>query len=289
MPIAIDPRVSRQPLLGRITRLGLFTVVVGTIALGAGPGFCGGGLTTITWGTPTTISGTSDVSTSGTLVYAFNFGASALLSGSTATVNGVPFAPFAVIGGTTSQSVGSLTIAESPGALFSSTGTTNASPFSTLPSSYQFLLQSGAFADEPGTVTITLGGLTGSQDYIVQWWSCNAPNDPVFGTTAALSGGSGTVTLDTNVGNSPGQLGQYVIGSFTADGSTATFQLQTIAPASTVGLPLINAIQVRAVPEPSGYGLALVGCGAVCGLVARRRRRRATRPTAAPRGATSPR
>jgi hypothetical protein len=52
------------------------------------------GLTAVTWGTPTTISGDSDVDTVGTLVYAFNFG-----SGTTATtqaINGVMFQPFAI-------------------------------------------------------------------------------------------------------------------------------------------------------------------------------------------------
>ena len=47
----------------------------------------------IIWGTPTIISGDTDVSTTGTLVHAYAFG-NLLVPG--ATVNGVTFARFAV-------------------------------------------------------------------------------------------------------------------------------------------------------------------------------------------------
>ncbi len=56
---------------------------------------------TISWGTPANISGDGDVSTSGTLLGAFNVG------GPSTTVNGVNFQAFGV--GATSNTVGNLT------------------------------------------------------------------------------------------------------------------------------------------------------------------------------------
>ncbi|MBU6277367.1 MAG: hypothetical protein KGQ61_12085, partial [Planctomycetes bacterium] len=84
----------------------------------------------IVWGSPQTVSGDSDVSTTGSLVYAFTFGGTS--APPSTTVNGVTFSPFTIPGGiVTSATVGSVTISESPGTLFGSNsfGTASA-PFS---------------------------------------------------------------------------------------------------------------------------------------------------------------
>ena len=49
----------------------------------------------VTWGTPTTIKGDSGVITTGTLLYACNFGGASVQS---KTVNGVTFSPFSITG-----------------------------------------------------------------------------------------------------------------------------------------------------------------------------------------------
>jgi hypothetical protein len=77
------------------------------------------------------------------------------------------------------------------------------------------------------------------------------------------------VTLDANTTNTVGGLGQFAIGTFTASGTTQAFLLSE--PGGDFN-PLINALQVRAVPEPS---LTLLGCAvaAAGGLALRRRSR----------------
>ena len=77
------------------------------------------------------------------------------------------------------------------------------------------------------------------------------------------------MTLDANTTNTVGGVGQYAIGTFTASGTTQPFILSETGGGFN---PLINALQVRAVPEPA---LTLVGFAAVVGgsLLVRRRSR----------------
>jgi len=130
----------------------------------------------ITWGPSQTISGDSDVSVNGTLVYAYTFGGPS--APSSATVNGVTFSPFTIPAGIiTSATTGSVTLSESPGTLFGSNsfGAVSA-PFANLGASYRSLLGSGGYADLPAAITVSLGGLTSGQLYEVQWWTNNSSN-----------------------------------------------------------------------------------------------------------------
>lgn len=223
----------------------------------------------VDWNTPVTITGSTDVSTSGSLVYAFNFGSSTALSGSTVIVNTVPFAPFIVTDGSQNATVGSLTINETVDRLLSNRDlSSNTGVFPGLPPAYQFLLRSEVYAGSPDDLEISMGGLTPGQEYIVQWWSSNAIADSQFRSTTAISG-----TTQVTLSNTDNGVGQYVIGSFTAPGSMARFFLQTTGLSFAVDLPLINAIQVRAVPEPSTYAMALLGAGVGGWRLSRARRR----------------
>ena len=222
----------------------------------------------IVWGSPQTVSGDSDVSTTGSLVYAFTFGGTA--APPSATVNGVTFSPFTVPGGiVTSATVGSVTISESPGNLFAyNTFGSASAPFSTLSSDYRTLLGSGAYADLPANITVTLGGLTSGQQYQVQWWTNNSANlSPIYGGgfTNTTATAVNAVTLDANTTNTVGGVGQYAIGTFTALGTTQPFILSEPSGFN----PLINALQVRMVPEPTTSAFVLLG--ATAGLVAWRR------------------
>lgn len=225
-----------------------------------------GALPPITWGSAQTVTGDSDVDTSGTLLYAYTFGSSGV---SGTTVNGVAFSPFAVApSAPQTVTVGNVTLTESPGRLFGSNllGSVSGS-FGALSSSYRSLLGSGVYADSPFTITVLLSGLTNGQQYRLQWWTNDATNSFLFSNTTATAVNS--VTLDANTSNAAGGVGQYAIGTFTASGTSQQFLL-----AETSGgiNPLINALQVRAVPEPSTYALALGGLA--CGGWRVRRRRK---------------
>ncbi len=223
----------------------------------------------ITWGSATTVSGDSDVSTSGTLLYAYNVGASGV---SSATVNTVTFASYAFpINGPQSVTVGSVAFTESPGILWGSNSLGSAStPFSNLSSGYKTLLGSAGGADNPVTITATLGGLTVGNQYQLQIWTSNPSNagnpyDTIIGDTTFTAGNS--VTLDPNTTNASGGLGQYVIGTFTASGVTRTFTMNS----SGSNAPSLSAFQVRDItPIPGPGGAAVV---ALFGTALARRRR----------------
>jgi len=227
----------------------------------------------ITWSGAQTVSGDSDVDTTGSLVYAFTFGGTS--APPSTTVNGVTFSPFTIPSGIiTSATVGNVTISESPGTLFGSNSFGSVSaPFSGLSSSYQSLLGTGAYADVPATITVTLKGLTSGQQYRLQWWTSDAAlQSPIYGGsfTNTTATAVNSVTLDANTTNTVGGLGQFAIGTFTASGTSQPFTLSETSGGSN---PLINALQLRAVPEPSTCAMALAGLACGGSVVLRRRTR----------------
>ena len=230
----------------------------------------GGVINSIIWQPAQSISGDSDVNTQGSLLYAYNVGASGV---SGATVNGVAFLAYAFPDDFTALTVtvGSVSMTEIPG-LFLSSNTLGggSTPFTSLTPGYQALLGSGGSASNPDSITVTFSGLTASQQYLVQWWSNNSGNGKnVSGlglnNTTATSG-STSATIDANTTDTVEGLGQYVTGTFTANSSTYSMELAATSGDS----PLISAFQVRAIPEPSSLALLAAGCGVV---VLRRRRK----------------
>jgi hypothetical protein len=117
---------------------------------------------------------------------------------------------------------------------------------------------------------LTLNGLTIGTSYSLQLWSdingVAATN--AEGAYVVIASGN-SVTLDSNVTDSGGGLGQYVIGTFVADATTQSFTVTSSVSSSTSGA--INGFQLRtnAVPEPTTalFGIGLLGC---CGVVRRR-------------------
>ena len=202
--------------------------------------------TNVTWGTPVNISGDSDVSTSGTLDRAYNFG-----NGPAATVNGVTFAAFAAggvtatVGQTTLQALGDL----SQGGLnacgcFAS----GVAPYAGLSAGYQELLGGGVFDWDNinHSYTLALDGLTTGKTYQIQIWSSDSS---VYGagsrnTTVIDGTGANSVTLSEGTGTD-GSLGQYVIGTFTANSSE---QVLTFNYASWA-MDLMSAFQLRVLPS----------------------------------------
>lgn len=238
------------------------------------PSPSGAGL--ITWGPATTISGDTDVVTTGTLLYAYNMGD---LTVAATTVNGVAFAPFAIASSSTSVIVGDVGLSESPDFLFGYSGFGSSSaPYVNLSTDYKTLLDSAAYASLPGTITVSLGGLTNGQAYKVQWWTSDA--SLTFGSLTTASGVS-SVTLDSNTTDVDGGVGQYAVGTFTASGTTQTFTLTGSVGSSAFDFPMISGLQVRTdspgptpIPEvdPGLAGGAVALVTAALALVDRRRR-----------------
>jgi len=260
----------KKPLVS-FARLRCVVFIVGVAALlGSLAVSVQAALPPIVWGSPQTVSGDSDVDTTGSLVYAFTFGGTS--APPSTTVNGVSFSPFTIPSGIITSAT-NISISESPGILFGSNSFGSVSaPFSGLSSSYQSLLGTGAYADVPATITVTLKGLTSGQQYRLQWWTSDAAlQSPIYGGsfTNTTATAVNSVTLDANTTNTVGGLGQFAIGTFTASGTSQPF---TLAETGGDFNPLINALQVRAVPEPSTVAMALAGLA--CGGYSMFRRRK---------------
>jgi hypothetical protein len=124
----------------------------------------------------------------------------------------------------------------------------------------------GQYSDNgtPASGSITLNNLVVNDPYLVEFWVNDSR--PVNRIETI----DGDVTLQyAATGGNQGALGQFVIGTFTANAASQVFNF-----AGPDGDVQINALELRAVPEPASL-VALVGlCGmGLIGLVIRRRRK----------------
>lgn len=209
----------------------------------------------ITWSTPQTISGASDVSTLGTTLYAFT-----AYGGAQQTVNGVPF-----------QYIASFTFDSVYGGL-PSAGTPDASYNTALSGFHYNNVHNNNFAY---THDSDFAGLKVGHTYQIEFWLSDTRN---LGFTRGeyLSGGADTYGTDTSAevlypadGTS---AGQYITGTFTAD---STFELVAFTPVASINgdaAGQLNMYQVRDItsaPEPTT--LALVGVGSLALLFRKRK------------------
>lgn len=215
----------------------------------------------VTWQTPQTISGVSDVSTVGSLVAAWSWGNP---SASSVTVNGVTFANLTWTG-SGSQSGSNLTVLSSGDPWITSEGVygSSSSPFDLLDANYKNIL-SGAAESLYGGTEMTLSGLTIGVDYEIQFWvndsSTTEPNAQYFD-------GSGTSEIFSyNTSSAIGGVGQFIKGTFTANGTTQNLNLYGNLKSQ------LNAGQIRAIPEPATAALLAGGLGLVAFLIGRKRR-----------------
>lgn len=214
----------------------------------------------ITWSGPNPIVNDSDVITTGTLVYAFNFSQTQL----PVTVNTVPFAQFAIpnggnaiVGNNATATIGFQNIESSDSNYGSIFGF-----FATLSGPYQTLLASGMGSSTGATLTLNMYSLNNGSTYLFQAW-CN-DSDGAFGGTPTVFSAGNSVTAPSNL-SGPGSAGTWVSGTFTATGTTQAITLSGFGPGAH---PVINAFQLREVPAPGAA--AMLGLGSL--LAARRRR-----------------
>lgn len=202
----------------------------------------------VVWNTRALISSETDVATNGGLVYAYDD------SGVAATVNGIPFAA----GNSPSSFGGNVTVNGSYWYSTTAFGSSNGAPWNALSTDYQTMLQGGVYANSNTTMTVTLNNLTVGHQYLVQFWVCDTRIGASNRSETVASPGGNTVALDYNNTSANGGVGQYAIGSFTADAITQPLWLTNAQPLGAGNSAQMNAIQLRDLNAPNGSVLANV-------------------------------
>lgn len=211
----------------------------------------------VSWSSPVTIAGDTDVNTQGTLLQGAFFQGGA---GATSSLNGQTFTRWVVPPAfppnlSASSSLGSSTATTSAtGGLFldNRSGFMSPGPASSLSANYQAILNSYVIGMGNNWAaqnwSVTVGGLTPGRQYLFQGWVM----DPFSGSTTRstqLTGGSATsasIAANTSNGSQNGGLGQYIKGIFTADSAS-----QVIGVSTGAGYAPLNAFQVRDLFAPT--------------------------------------
>ncbi len=199
----------------------------------------------LTFGSPSAVTGPSDIVTTGTFHAAIGATAADI------TVNGVTFA--------TSSPLITVFTATAVNSTMGSFSSGNAN--------YDSLINRGYITVGGGSNRVSLGGLTLGNQYRVQFWT------PAWSTTMPTQ----IINADEvnfDLGNTA-TVPTYAVSSFTAISLSADFYFGPYGGGSTNGLMSAVAVyDVTAIPEPSTYA-AIAGLGALGLAFWRRRSRRA--------------
>jgi hypothetical protein len=225
----------------------------------------------ITWGAPTTISGTSDVSIVGAVTGTWAPGddwrttSNPNLIADNFPVNGVTFNAY----GSGPLNGGSGFTTSGTDDRYGSYGNPN-----TTDANYNFLLQTAIYSyGEP--MTLAWSGMNPGDTYQLEFWVNDGRNSTTAERSETLTGGANTsAALAYGTGPNGTGPGQFILGTFVAD-STGDETL-TITPYGGADIgpsAQVNLLQLRditPVPEPSAF--ALLGAG-LCVMLAGFRRK----------------
>jgi hypothetical protein len=213
----------------------------------------------ITWGTPTLISGASDVSVLGTQVGTWAPGDDAY-NPDTLPVNGVTFNAF---GSGPFNSLVSSSGIDNHYTSYNSPGIPGAAN-----ANYDTILQAAIYSNG-STISLTWGGMTAGNTYQLEFWVQDGRNSVTAERSETLTGGadtSGALAFGTG---STGP-GDFILGTFVADNTGTETLTVNASGGNDIGPSAqINLMQLRditSVPEPSSVAF-LVGGGVLFGFI----------------------
>jgi PEP-CTERM motif len=231
------------------------TIVLSALMIGASALVVNAQNPNITWGTPTTISGTSDVSTDGAFVGSWGPGDDwgGTMRSDNYPVNGVTFAAYG----------------SGPfGSFISQSGTDDrygsyANP-NTPDANYNYLLQTAIYSYGEA-ISLTWGGMTPGDTYQLEFWANDGRNSTTAERSETLTGGANTsAALAFGTGPNGTGPGQYILGTFVADNTgQETLTLNPSGGADIGPSAQINLLQLRdlSIPEPSTIAVLAAGMG----------------------------
>lgn len=186
----------------------------------------------ITWGAATTMSADADVLTTGAHDRAYIFNG-------TSTINGVSFTSFGSSGDTDGFTSGNFHGGYNPnsGPVFPN--------YDNLSAAYKVIANNGRYSND-GNGAITLNNLNAGLDYTVQVWVSDSRDFGAGTIDVRTQTINGSPSLDFNVQNNTGGVGQFVTGTFTASGASTTLTISANASAQ------INALNLRATGVTAG-------------------------------------
>ena len=219
----------------------------------------------VTWQSPVTISGTSDVSTLGTLVGTWGPGDDwgGTLRSDYYPVNGVTFAAYG------SGPFGSWVSSSGLDDRYGSYANPN-----TADANYNYVLQTAIYSyGEP--ISLTWGGMTAGDSYQLEFWVQDGRNNVTAERSETLTGGANTsAALAYGTGPNGTGPGQFILGTFVADNTgQETLTLTPFGGADIGSSAQINLLQLRditSVPEPSTIALFAAGTGVLFGVLRRK-------------------
>lgn len=220
---------------------------------------------TVTWQAPVNISSSDEVNTQGTTVFATNVNVAYgnNTPGYEHTVNGIDFGynnPNWTVGmtytpgGNTNGTIGWTQMPALSGA--------DAGPYLNIVNAAREAYFWTGSSLGPTSSTITFSNLTMGQKYLLQFWVADNrfPSSNLNRTlTLTADGDTASPSLSFAFASIPGQS---IIGTFTASATTQNFTVNSDQDA------VWNAMQLRAIPEPSAALLG--GLGMLC-LLRRRK------------------
>jgi len=210
----------------------------------------------VTWGTPTAISGDSDVNTEGALYGTWAPGDD-VWDPDSLPVNGVTFNAYGSLPDLSSSGWGShYDYYNEP---------------STPDANYNTILQAAIYDGNgnPADVnSFSWGGMTDGDEYLVEIWANDGRGND---RSETLTGGANTSAV-LNFGNAPGE---WIIGTFVADNTGDETISFSGAGSDNGSYPQVNLVQVRditGVPEPATIAFLAIGAGAMLAGFRRERR-----------------
>jgi predicted peptidase len=198
------------------------------------------------WSAATTVTSTTDISLEGTQVYGGSWGSTE----QTVNVSGedIVFQDFA-INGTAGGDAYTSSTAEYDGALDWYTGDTGSTAFNTVMDSLCFRTAGS------GNTRLYLTNLTIGQEYQIQLFASDDRNFANRNKTQLYRAVDGAPTSET-FARDPATS---VIGTFTADAVTQNIDVYAISDTETI----LNAMNLRAIPEPATLGLITAFGGSI--------------------------